>query len=232
MQFLEATDLGVRSAVYRLARSANATEFALFPMVHVGSPAYYEEVARRLKECGLILVEGVRSPRVAVLTSWYMVIERTPRFGLVTQRHLSRVIPGDKAVNADMAGAAFEAGWGRIPLKERLMLYSLLPLLALYLRLFGTKEMLARHLTFDDLPSREEVLRVGEGFDAFDDLVMDQRDVILIDRIKSLVDERPSESRRVGIVYGAHHMRSVTRLLVGTLRYRVAGAEWITVFPL
>jgi hypothetical protein len=32
VQFLEATDLGVRSAVYRLAQSGDPAEFILFPM--------------------------------------------------------------------------------------------------------------------------------------------------------------------------------------------------------
>ena len=232
MQFLEATQLSVRSAVYHLTRPGSPTEFILFPMVHVGAPAFYEEVARRLEGCDLILAEGIRSLTVSVLTSWYAVIERTARFGLVTQHHLDHLIDRDKVVNADMSGGDFDTGWGRIPLKERLLLSSIIPVFALYLRLFGTKEMLARRLNLEDLPSREEELRVGEGLDNFYDLIVDQRDAVLLRRVNGLAEEPDAGQRRVAVVYGARHMRSITKLLLGALHYRVASAEWRTVFPL
>lgn len=36
----------------------------------------------------------------------------------------------------------------------------------------------------------------------------------------------------IGVVYGAMHMRNVIRFLLSGLNYRVAGAEWVTVFDL
>jgi hypothetical protein len=40
MQFIETSDLGMRSAIYRLVHPAAALEWRLFPMLHVGEPAY------------------------------------------------------------------------------------------------------------------------------------------------------------------------------------------------
>jgi hypothetical protein len=36
----------------------------------------------------------------------------------------------------------------------------------------------------------------------------------------------------VGVVYGAMHMRNAINFLLNVLNYRVAKAEWVTVFDL
>ncbi len=59
MQIVENGPFGLRSAVLRLqSRNAKCT-YLLFPMVHIGEPAFYEAVAARASECDHILVEGV-----------------------------------------------------------------------------------------------------------------------------------------------------------------------------
>ena len=74
MQFIETSYASVRSAIYRLRRPDSGLEFRLFPMLHVGSPEYYAEVAARLEACDLVLFEGVAGRRTVFLTSWYRVV--------------------------------------------------------------------------------------------------------------------------------------------------------------
>jgi hypothetical protein len=62
MQILEATDFAVRSAVLHLTRRTTPLRFEVFPMIHIGEPAFYEEVATRLRRCDLIIAEGVGGP--------------------------------------------------------------------------------------------------------------------------------------------------------------------------
>jgi hypothetical protein len=48
MQFIEKNSFNVRSAVYRLKKQNDNLEFVLFPMVHIGSKQFYDEVRQRL----------------------------------------------------------------------------------------------------------------------------------------------------------------------------------------
>jgi hypothetical protein len=57
MQFIEKNSFNVRSAVYRLQKPNDPLEFVLFPMIHVGSKQFYDEVRQRLLNCDLILAD-------------------------------------------------------------------------------------------------------------------------------------------------------------------------------
>jgi hypothetical protein len=85
VQFLEASVLGVRSAVYTLRSPGHTTEFVLFPMVHIGEPAFYAAVEARLAGCDRILWEGVRSKRVLALIAAQHLVRYSRRLELVYQ---------------------------------------------------------------------------------------------------------------------------------------------------
>jgi hypothetical protein len=53
----------------------------------------------------------------------------------------------------------------------------------------------------------------------------------LIEHITNL-EKQQNEARRIGIVYGARHMRNTMRFLMEQLDYRVAKAEWVKIFDL
>lgn len=57
MQFIEKNSINVRSAVYCLKKDGSALEFLIFPMIHVGSAEFYDEISRRLESCDLIRAE-------------------------------------------------------------------------------------------------------------------------------------------------------------------------------
>lgn len=230
MQLTEASDLGVRSAIYRFRRNDSGLEFMLFPMIHVGSREYYAAVRARLDDCDVIFAEGVASRHAALLTLAYGAVAKVKDLHLVTQRALDLRPLSSKVVHTDVTGPEFENGWSHIPLRERLILTAAVPMAAAYMYLFGTKEFVAKHCGVEHLPSREEVLRPGESFEKLDELVIGQRDAKLLRHIEDFHQCHGSETKVVGIVWGAGHMRSVVRLLLGKLSYRVAKAEWITVF--
>jgi hypothetical protein len=62
MQIVEVTDFAVRSAVLHLTRRDTPLRFEVFPMVHVGEPAFYAAVAERLRRADLIIAEGIGAP--------------------------------------------------------------------------------------------------------------------------------------------------------------------------
>jgi hypothetical protein len=72
-------------------------------MIHIGSPDYYSQVHKELDECDIVLYEGVRTPRVRVLTLSYRIVARRKRLGLVAQdASLLRDLRG-RLIHADTA---------------------------------------------------------------------------------------------------------------------------------
>lgn len=233
MQFIEKNSLNVRSAVYHLKKDGASLEFVLFPMVHVGSNEYYEEISRRLSFCDLVLSEGVSSKKGNLLTLSYRIVKKIKRMDLVTQQEGIKVsLFREKILNSDLGGQAFDARWTSLPLSLKGRLFVLIPFYVVYLFLFGTRETLAESIALEDFPSSDEILHYDEGFEQLDTFLIDERDRRLIDHIVKLHDTSYQDKKTIGIVYGAMHMRNVTRFLMHKLNYRIAKSEWVTVFDL
>ena len=235
VQFIEVTGLaGVRSAVIGFTRPGTALTFVLFPMVHLGEPAFYREVAERLRRgCDLVVAEGVGegSPGADALVASYQRLDGHERLGLVVQ-DIDFEALGRPVVCPDMSGAQFQEGFRRLPLKERAMVATVVPAVTAGMRLLGTRRWLARHLAVEDLMSEGEEA-VADFWPGLDDLVLRRRDRLLA---KALTDFDRGYAGRTGpftiaVVYGAGHMRAASETLTG-LGYHAAEAEWITVFTL
>ena len=232
MQFIEKNSFNVRSAVYLLKKDGSALEFLIFPMIHVGSTEFYDEISKRLASCDLILAEGVKSRRANVLTLSYRIVRHIRRMDLVTQQDGMRIeCLHEKILRADIDSAAFDERWSRLPISLRAQLLVLVPIFVVYLFLFGTRETLAENIALDDLPSPEEILSDNEDSEPLESLIIDERDRILIEHIARLEDQQ-HEAKLIGIVYGAGHMRSTMRFLMQKLNYRIAKSEWVKVFDL
>ena len=134
--------------------------------------------------------------------------------------------------NTDMEANAFDERWSSLPITLRLQLFFIVPFCVLYLFLFGTRETLANNLSLEDLPSSDEVLMEDETLSHLDSLVVDERDRKLLEHIARVNDERAQTSQRIGILYGAFHMRHVMPFLMQKLNYRVVKADWVKVFDL
>lgn len=233
MQFTEKNSFNLRAAVYSLKRDPAGLEFVVFPMIHVGSREYYQEISRRLSTCDLILAEGVKSRKARVLTISYRLVKKMRGLDLITQNEGIRLDAFPKEiVNADMDANAFDERWSSLPIALRVQLWLYVPLFVLYLFIFGTRELLAENLVLEDLPSSEELLSEDEGFSTLDSLVVDERDRKLIEHITNVDTERSHTSQKIGIVYGAFHMRCVMTFLMQKLNYRVIKADWVKVFDL
>lgn len=233
MQFIEKNDLNVRSAIYHLKKDGDGLEFILFPMIHIGSKEFYDEVSQRLKECDLILAEGVDSRKASLLTRSYRVVKKIRRMDLVTQQEGMKISSlREKIMNADMGGRAFDEHWSSLPVALKAQIIFLMPVYVVYLFLFGTRETIAENVALEDLPSSDEILSRDENLEELDSLLVDERDRYLIRHIESLHRANHKDKRRVGVVYGAMHMRNVMSFLLRKLKYRVAKAEWVTVFDL
>jgi hypothetical protein len=233
MQFIEKNSFNVRSAIYRLNKGDGGLEFILFPMIHIGSKEFYDEVSQRLAKCDLILAEGVDSKKANLLTRSYRIVKKIKRMDLVTQREGMKISGfREKIAHSDMKGPVFDERWSALPLKLKAQIFFLVPVYVIYLFLFGTRETIAENIALEDLPSSQEVLWQDDDFDKLDALLIDERDRRLIRNIEGLHQTNGKDKKIVGIVYGAMHMRNVTSFLLRKLDYRVAKAEWVKVFDL
>jgi hypothetical protein len=138
MQFIEKNSFNVRSVVYQLNREGTGLEFVIFPvifpMIHVGSRGFYEEISERLSSCDLILAEGVSSKRANLLTLSYRVVKKIRRIDLVTQQDGMKVESfRHKILNTDMEGPIFDERWSSLPFKLRAQLFILIPVYVVYL---------------------------------------------------------------------------------------------------
>jgi hypothetical protein len=232
VQLIEVSDLAVRSAEIWLRRRNTPMRFVLFPMLHVGAPSFYEEVTRRLQACDLVVTEGIRGRSLtsSALTLTYRLFGNTNRDGLVVQ-HIDYSSLGVPVVGPDMSASEFREGWRHMPLMLRLLVWTVVPVYALGMLFFGSREVLARHAELDDLPSREHVEMTGDQHIApFDQLLVDGRDVHLLAALERIHEERCNEAIQVAIVYGAGHMPTVVRYLGQRFGYWASDAEWMTIF--
>jgi hypothetical protein len=229
VQFIESSVIGVRSAYLRLSAGPERPDVCLFPMIHIGSPAYYAEVKRRLDDCDVVLFEGVRSLRVWLLTRAYSIATYRKRLGLVLQRDALAVpLMKQRKIHADVNTEQFSAAWDEIPFYQRALLLIGAPLYGLWLYLTATRYSLGRRLNTEEVESHRDFRRF-EATPELENMIQTTRDVRLVEELSAAV-ETSGPQTRIGIIYGAGHMRIVSRLLTSKYRYRVTESEWIMVF--
>ena len=233
-QYIEVTELaGVRSAVLTFRCRTSAVSFVLFPMIHLGEPAFYGQVADRLRRCDLVVAEGIRGGSVSAqaITAAYRRLDGSRRLGLVVQ-HIDFDALGVPVANPDMTDREFDGEFRKLPLRERMAMAALVPVFVAGMRLLGTRHWLARQLQTEDLPTDAEQA-AADGFEGLEKLLVDSRDRLLLDTLTKIHQERSAAGERsvVGVVYGADHMRAVAEHL-WALDYRPLDSEWLTVFHL
>jgi hypothetical protein len=205
------------------------SQFLLFPMIHIGSADYYREVQSRLDGCDVILFEGVRSVSVKLLTLSYSLMARRKRLGLVTQNQALRLEEcRAELLHADVTTGEFMDGWQRIPWHWRIVISTVGPLCGAYRYLTASRASIAKGLAVEDLESREEILQ-SDDMPEFEEAILHSRDARLIKTLEGVLGGSRG-SQVVAVIYGAGHMRAVTRALMGKHRYRVVHSEWLTVF--
>jgi hypothetical protein len=231
VQIVDVNELWVRSVVLTLRRRQTPLTFVLFPMVHVGSPAFYAAVRARVGECDLAVVEGVGAAReVSLLTLAYRTMRFNRRAGLVVQSDGPDSF-GIPTICPDMDGARFRRGWARVPWLQRTLAWILIPIFGVLLALFGTRQMLARDLARADQPSDVE-LDAAAAYPELYGLICDERDQLLIQALMAVHEQRNREPIKVAIVYGAGHMPAVLHALSARHRYVARDGEFLTVFDL
>ncbi len=222
MQITEVSVMGVRSAVIELRHQTSPLRFRLFPMVHLGLPSFYREVARRLRDCDLVVSEGMDSPSsmgTAYVLALRLSRQRVAR-ALVTQDidHAALGVPvrwpDELSRRNERHRHLTFLGW--------LDVVFFTPILATIMAVGGRTWLLGRAFEIsDDTEVRLRILNRA--------LVVN-RDSKLLRTLADIHEEHHAAPMTVGIVYGAGHMPAVIHGLRDRFGYRARSAEWLTVF--
>lgn len=233
MQIVESSAWALRTARLSLRSPRSDIRVTLFPMVHVGEPDFFQTVYADAFSHDVVLVEGVQSPVTRRVTRSYRWIEGSKTMNLMVQPpYPSQASCRARIVHADLSGEEFAKVWLETPFWLRALVNTAAPVVGAWCRWFGSRKTLAKELSLDDLPSREEILEFSPETVALSRAIMHARDVCLLERLSEQLGDPCPAVRRLAIVYGAHHMRAVLRELIHRHGYHVEGADWLTVFPI
>jgi hypothetical protein len=109
--------------------------------------------------------------------------------GLVEQTR-AVVEVGVPIVWADMTGDEFERKWRKVPLGERLVATGAAPVVGMYLRMFGSREFLARYLAVND----DTAIDNWNPESGLNKLVCDEREALLVTVLGEIHERNPSGS--------------------------------------
>ncbi|MER5896103.1 hypothetical protein [Streptomyces sp. NPDC001876] len=229
MQIIEVTGYAVRSAVITMRRKGSPLEFVIFPMLHVASPTFYSQVRRRLRECDLIVMEGIRGGSVGVsaLTLAYRFAPLRRRNGLQEQRAELLLSEGAEVINPDVTAEEASADLRTLPRGMYWLLMVSAPVMGLMFALRGPRAFLDEDLVVEDLPSTLRAELIAD--DPVMHAITDRRDQRLLDALGEIHTERGDQPIRVAIVYGAGHVPAIVSGLRDRYGYRPYEAEWVTV---
>jgi hypothetical protein len=229
VQIVEANDAWVRVAELDLRRRDTPLRFVLYPMLHVGSRDFYQEVARRLAQVEVVVTEGVGPSRAAsMLTSTYRAMADDLRLRLVVQNIDYGSLPG-QVICPDIPGEEFQVRWQKVPRWQRAATLGITGSVNALQRIFGSRwlQLMLEDSSLEDLPSNEEVLQ-PQLLPDLERMLVDERDQRLVQALDDLHERRAGEPITVAVVYGAQHIRAVVTGL-GRHGYRVHSGDWLTV---
>jgi len=132
-----------------------------------------------------------------------------------------------KIIKADLSLDEFQQEWRRISLPLRALLFVLAPIIGLKRRLFATRETLGQKMSLEDRKSADEILSWSPSMDPFHHSVLHARDERLLECLGAELDT--TDAKRVAVVYGAMHIRSVIREL-SKRGFYCSEASWRTIF--
>ena len=238
MQITEVTDLGLRSAAITLRHDETPMEFLLLPMIHIAEPSFYAGVRRRLRECAVIVAEGVTtgkqlwSPAMDFANRY---IPRGRQHTVVAQTDESVLPEGIAVIRPDVPPVEPAVDLSGVPGLKRmakitglnLLLVTSTHVIATGIALAGPRVLCTKDLELHDFPfTADEELAVDAPFAR---TIMDVRDRKLLEALAGVHEQRCLEPIKVGVVYGAGHMPAVANGLGARYRYRPRSAEWMTV---
>ena len=231
MQIIESSALGLRSARLQFINRTSNVTVTLFPMIHIGEPAFYETVYDDAFCHDVVLVEGVNSFVVRRITSSYRWVAKAG-LGLIVQPSYRTAanLPA-RIVHADLSADEFRSAWRKVPFWLRVLVLICSPIFGLQQRFLSTRQSLARGKSMDDLASRDDILTWDPTIAKLEDCLIEVRDARLIEKLREELALQKNAQKKIAIVYGASHMRAVLAEL-HKQNFVSSDSRWLTIFTI
>jgi hypothetical protein len=221
VNFLVQSQGGAKSQRITYSHPTSNLKFTVYPMAHLGSPHFYEKITQDLELFSYALLEGVtwrRNGKGGPLYDW-----AASSLGLVTQRNALKLPDHVKRLNIDMPSSLFRRRFLRLPLPQRLLLYSVRPL-GWILAKFFHEGFLARRLV--ETSGRREKYR-----SPLRRLIRNRRDKHICKELRRFfkLHADVEKETRAAIIFGAGHMAAIHHCL-RELGYEPKTKKWLKVF--
>jgi hypothetical protein len=193
----------------------------LYPMFHIGSPAFYDALSEDLRRFQIFLLEGVRWR--GLRGPLYDLTARN--VGLVSQRERLRLPEGAERLSLDMSEVDFTREAGALPFHWRLLLRFLRPVLwAITLTTSG------RHALWDALSKEKYTRRLQAADTPLDQLIKSKRDRAMCDVLRAVAQDpaRIRAAQSIAVVAGAAHMPALY-LTLRSCGYEKGSVRWFEV---
>lgn len=228
MKIVDSNDFNVRTTALLLSKAS--LEFLIIPVLHFGSKEFYAAVQRELNKCDLILFEGIQLKGLAGLSEAYRFSAN--RLGLVYQGdEINMKKYGDKLIHADLDHETAEREWLKIPYFSRLAFQSMLLLAFPFISFFSTKTDLALAFREHNEEVDDELWPIDNGqSNTVGNFIKTKRDQAILEQIDLQVQLHTQKTKRIGVIYGAGHMKIVVNHLIQQHKFNVRDSWFLTVF--
>lgn len=224
MQIKEISDFSFRVALYLLKK--DNLEFVPIPMCHIGSKEFYQDVMKEMDKCDKILYEGVR-----VKGAKFMTYEKVAkRLGLTAQYHEVEMKKyKEKLIHADFDEQKAQEEWGKVAWTERFAFKVFTPIFFTIAPFFLNKRKFAKLLKNDNELVDYDPLKDDKP-DSLDLFMLKKREDVIFQEVDKIMQNDNGEIKRIGILYGAGHMRNVIHYLKTKYKFKMKDSWFLTVF--
>jgi hypothetical protein len=190
-------------------------------MVHIASEEFYQRVSDELRRCKYVLTEGVSWRKDRRRQRLYDLAARN--LGLAAQEDALHYPETAERIHIDMPRPEFRRRFSRIPLRYRLLLIFLRPLLWVLTKLPELRNMLLTHMVVKDSQSYRK-----KSSTPLKKLILDERDRAIVANMEEFYERSGShdETTYAAIVFGAGHMNAISHCL-RELGFRPGTRKWL-----
>jgi hypothetical protein len=205
--------------------------FRVLPMFHIGTKMYYDNVMKKLSACDEILYEGFNFKRIRFQTQQFKSIAK--KLNLTTQMEGINLKKLNKPlIHSDLTTQQANVLWKDLRITEKLKFLIHDPIKSYYFAYGLNRKKLAKNFT---TAANEQMLAYGPRFDkegTAENLIMNEREKILIEILESRFHKQKYIDKKIGIIYGAGHMKRIVRYIIDQLGYVSQHAEFLEVYPI
>lgn len=229
MEHFESTSFGLRVVLSEwISLDYPLLKIRLFPMIHIGERKFYETVEQKLMECDAILYEAFRF-RTGSLKIPNLKIT-ADKLGLITQNEMDMAQFGDRLLHADLDKTTGAQAWSELTFMDKFKFNYILPIYLYFQDRNLTRRKLVKYFMRSNTDLEEIYAPVLDEKETIKRFIHEKREKRVFEEIDKIHESRHKRPKRIGIIYGAGHMKAITRYIKDTYDYKILGGEFVEVF--